>query len=106
MWQRLCRDIGVPEQPSIAKSKKVPFCLSLRPAMQPTDTYVNVAQALKGIYINITDFVEACEAGEPVRVFHSYRALLNDLLRDRERIFPKDKAKGNPILTWMLVKVF
>lgn len=63
-------------------------------------------QALKGIYINIVDFVAAKRDDRPVRVFQSYKALQHYIQNDRSKIYPKHAAKDSPILKWMLISVF
>ncbi len=64
------------------------------------------AQELKGIYINIVDFVDAYNNDRKPRLFRSYKALQSYILNDKTKIFPKNEAKGNPILKWMLIGVF
>ncbi|KAK3722182.1 hypothetical protein LTR37_002615 [Vermiconidia calcicola] len=82
-WQLLCQDLGVDAGPSINKCKT----------------------ALKGIYVNIVDFVAAKQAGEEVHLFRSYKALQTYILRTG-KVFPLKRAKQSPILNWMLIDVF
>ena len=54
-------------------------------------------QALKGVWVNIYDFMEAVQAGRPVRRFDSRRELAEYTQRTR-RYFPKRRVpKGSPL---------
>jgi hypothetical protein len=56
-----------------------------------------VLQALKGIWVNIYDFLDAKAEGMQVRRFKSQRALAAYTVKS-EKIYPKKKAKeGGPI---------
>ncbi|TVY86631.1 hypothetical protein LAWI1_G006506, partial [Lachnellula willkommii] len=75
-WQRLCHDVGVEDDlSSITKCR----------------------EALKGIWINIYDFLDAVKKDEQPRRFPSQRALARYTIRTW-RIYPKKKAKeGGPV---------
>ncbi|KAK3704407.1 hypothetical protein LTR37_013830 [Vermiconidia calcicola] len=80
IWQKLCEDLGFEVGSSVSECKS----------------------ELKGIYVNIVDFVAAKQANEEVRIFRSYKALQAYTLRT-DRFFPLKCAKQSPILKWMLV---
>ncbi|KAL0578535.1 hypothetical protein V5O48_003478 [Marasmius crinis-equi] len=64
-------------------------------------------EALKGKYINIVDLVDAANAGKTIRKpnpFSSAKALSNYIKRTA-KIFPKDRAKANPLLRQFLIVV-
>ncbi|PMD31358.1 hypothetical protein L207DRAFT_384311, partial [Hyaloscypha variabilis F] len=75
-WQRLCRDVGIEENlASITKCK----------------------QALKGVWVNIYDLIEAVNNDEIPQRFPN-RAELSTYTTENRKIFPKKKAKeGGPV---------
>lgn len=62
-------------------------------------------QNLQGIYLNIVDYVRAKEAGGTFRRFGSPKELSNYIKKNRGKMFPRDEAKKNPILAWMLIRL-
>ena len=60
-------------------------------------------QNLKGVHVNIIQFVRAKLYGGEVRIFASRRALSDWTQKKSERVFPKETAKTNPIMRWMLI---
>ncbi|KAK4560862.1 hypothetical protein LTR86_005442 [Recurvomyces mirabilis] len=84
-YRKLCKHLGVSTFPdSITKCKK----------------------ALKQIYINIHDFLRAHQDNTPAPRFATRDALRADLRSSRDKRFPREAAKGNPFLGWMLVDVY
>ncbi|KAI0430073.1 hypothetical protein F5Y09DRAFT_242145 [Xylaria sp. FL1042] len=75
-WQRLMKDLGFEEEfPSKAKCR----------------------QALKTVWVNIHDFLQAVKKGEPVRRFPSQRALAQ-YTRTNHKFYPKKNIpKGSPL---------
>lgn len=60
---------------------------------------------MKGIWVNIYDFVDATAAGRNVRMFNSERELADYTMKTR-KIFPKVKAKKGGPVRCLLVHVF
>ncbi|KAK4507960.1 hypothetical protein PRZ48_001695 [Zasmidium cellare] len=83
IWKQLCRDLGVVEGESIKKCKK----------------------NLRGVWVNIFDFIQDKEAGKPVRRCKSLTALRWYSIKNH-KIFPLRKAKDNPLLRGLLVHMF
>ncbi|KAK3675609.1 hypothetical protein LTR78_004693 [Recurvomyces mirabilis] len=82
-YQKLCEHLDVSPIPSsITRCKK----------------------ALEDIHINIRDFVQAYENGDPVPRFSSVSGLRQDIKGGRQ--YPLKIAKANPILSGMLVTVY
>lgn len=63
-------------------------------------------QNLKGVYINIVDFVADKNVGKKIRTFKSATALRKYIEDNPTKTYPKKAAKGNLILTWMLIRVY
>ncbi|EMC93117.1 hypothetical protein BAUCODRAFT_41083, partial [Baudoinia panamericana UAMH 10762] len=82
-WQKFCEDLGVSPQPSITKCKK----------------------ALKGIHVNLVDFVAAQDGGPPFKLFLSQAALRKYIKTTPGKVFPKKKAKQSFLLKFMLIEV-
>ncbi|KAH9857489.1 hypothetical protein C2E23DRAFT_719498 [Lenzites betulinus] len=83
-WQELCHFLGVPDCPSsITQCKK----------------------ALKHTHVNLIDLVDARRRNVKPRIFSS-RTALAIYIRETKKIFPKGRAKANPLLKQFLVVVF
>ncbi|KAG7088056.1 hypothetical protein E1B28_012089 [Marasmius oreades] len=64
-------------------------------------------EALKGKYVNLIDLVDAANAGKALTApnpFSSAKAL-SKYIRRTKKIFPKEKAKRNPLLRQFLIVV-
>ncbi|KAL1695652.1 hypothetical protein GGG16DRAFT_108838 [Schizophyllum commune] len=88
-WQKLCTTVGVGGAEafgSIGECKK----------------------ALKGTFVNIVDLVDAANAGKTVsKTFKTAQKLRVYSLKPREeKIFPKKRAKSNPLLKFFLIIMF
>ncbi|KAI0823873.1 hypothetical protein BC628DRAFT_1420612 [Trametes gibbosa] len=83
-WQELCHFLGVHECPaSITQCKK----------------------ALKHIHVNLVDLVDARRRNIKPKIFTSRSELASYIVETR-KIFPKAKAKANPLLKQFLIVVF
>lgn len=104
-WQELCHFLGVPDCPSsITQCKKVCLSYTLRRSSQvfmaPT-----LDQTLKHTHVNLIDLVDARRRNVKPRIFSS-RNELATYIRETGKIFPKGRAKANPLLKQFLVVVF
>jgi len=91
-WQSLCRTIGVPKS---KEGEEVPQLTSISAC----------EQALKGIYVNLVDLVDAGAAGGVIsKTFSSPKQLAKYISRTG-KVFPKDRAKKNPLLRKFLIVV-
>ncbi|KAI1131769.1 hypothetical protein F5Y10DRAFT_45259 [Nemania abortiva] len=83
-WQRLMRDLGFEEEfPSKSQCRK----------------------ALKTVWVNIPDFLDAVKKGDPIHHFPSQRALA-EYTREEHRVYPrKNIPKGSP-LKQLLAQIF
>ncbi|KAI5923247.1 hypothetical protein F4810DRAFT_710676 [Camillea tinctor] len=76
-WQRLMSDLGFQGEEFLSKSQ--------------------CRKALQGVWVNIQDFLDATESGEPVHRFES-EAELSAYTMSCKKIFPKkDITKGSPL---------
>lgn len=100
-WQDLCRDVGVGIGGSIDQCQRVGP--KHTPSPESFNSLTHRYQNLKGIYINIVDYVNAKQHGTDVRRFSSPKALSNYIRNNPAKMFPRDEAKKNPILRWMLI---
>ncbi|KAJ8130342.1 hypothetical protein O1611_g3288 [Lasiodiplodia mahajangana] len=83
-WQRLMRDLGFEEE-FTSKSK--------------------CRKALKTVWVNIPDFLDAVKHGQPVFRFQSQRALAA-YTREEHRVYPRNNIpKGSP-LKQLLAQIF
>ena len=66
------------------------------------------SQALKGTFVNIVDLVDAANAGRTVsQTFKSAQKLrVYSRKPGEEKIFPKKRAKSNPLLKFFLIVMF
>ncbi|TVY58274.1 hypothetical protein LCER1_G004126 [Lachnellula cervina] len=86
-WQRLCHDVGVDDDlSSITKCRKM-------------------EQALKGIWVNIYDFLDAVEKDEQPRRFPSQNALARYTI-ENDKIYPKKAAKEEGPVRALLAHIF
>ncbi|KAL1759566.1 hypothetical protein FB107DRAFT_287570 [Schizophyllum commune] len=87
-WQSLCGTIGVGGGAEALRSIKA------------------CKKALAEVYVNIVDLVDAAQAGTKIRrTFGSSQALAAYIKRTK-KIFPKEKAKSNPLLQRFLIVVY
>ncbi|KAF9461787.1 hypothetical protein BDZ94DRAFT_1195735 [Collybia nuda] len=90
-WQSLCETIGVPER----KDGEVVNLTSIHACQE----------ALKGVYVNLVDLVDAKASGNVIsRKFTSTKALAK-YIRNTGKYFPKGRAKSNPLLRRFLIVV-
>ncbi|TVY17520.1 hypothetical protein LARI1_G004668 [Lachnellula arida] len=83
-WQRLCHDVGVEDDlTSITKCR----------------------EALKGIWVNIYDLLDAVKEGAQPHHFPSRRALARYTI-DEDKIYPKKKAKKGGAVRALLAHIF
>ncbi|KAL1720554.1 hypothetical protein EV715DRAFT_196656 [Schizophyllum commune] len=105
-WCRLCTTVGVGGAEafgSIGECKKV----SERLGFVLQSALVSSC-ALKGTFVNIVDLVDAANAGKTVfKTFKTAQKLRVYSLKPREeKIFPKKRAKSNPLLKFFLIVMF
>ncbi|TRM63686.1 hypothetical protein BD626DRAFT_548044 [Schizophyllum amplum] len=86
-WQRICTTVGVPNADSLGSIKEC-------------------KKALKGIFVKIVDLVDAANAGRTVSKTFKSRGKLAGYTTSEEKIFPKKRAKSNPLLKHFLIVVF
>ena len=60
---------------------------------------------MKGIWVNIYDFIDAVREGKPVRRFKTQRALAQ-YTTNTGRIYPKKKAKEQGPIRALLAHIF
>ncbi|KAK5174397.1 uncharacterized protein LTR77_001477 [Saxophila tyrrhenica] len=82
-WRQLCQDVGVEEGSTIEQCEK------------------NV----KGVYINIVDFMLAIKNDKPVVTYKTEQEL-REYIRATLKIFPLFRAEEHFLLQWMLIVVF
>jgi len=93
-WQSLCKTIGVPESKEL-EAENAPQLTSISACHR----------ALKGIYVNLVDLVDAGTSGKVISTkFGSQRELAKYILRTG-KVFPRDRAKKNPLLRRFLIVV-
>ncbi|KAF2724868.1 hypothetical protein K431DRAFT_281342 [Polychaeton citri CBS 116435] len=85
-WQEICMDCGRKPGSSIAKCKKI----------------------LRGVHVNIWDFIKAKEQDTAVPQFASKKALREDIATGKRRRFPLHctKTRENKFLQAFLVEVY
>jgi len=93
-WQSLCQTIGVPERRE-GDSEDAPQLTSIRACQQ----------ALKGIFVNLVDLVDAGTAGTVISKKFGSEKELARYIRKTGKIFPKSRAKKNPLLRRFLIVV-
>jgi len=91
-WQSLCRTIGVPET---KEGEEATLLTSITACKK----------ALKGVFVNLVDLVEAGTAGEVIcKKFSSQKELAKYICKTG-KVFPRDRAKRNPLLSRFLIVV-
>jgi len=91
-WQSLCQTIGVPER---KEGEDVPVLTSISACQR----------ALNGVYVNLVDLVDAGTAGTVIsKKFSSQKELAGYICRTG-KVFPRDRAKSNPLLRKFLIVV-
>jgi len=91
-WQSLCKTIGVPavkEGEPIVQLASISAC----------------QKALKGVYVNIVDLVDAATAGTVISKKFSNQKQLAKYICRSGKVFPKARAKANPLLARFLIVV-
>ncbi|KAI1640335.1 hypothetical protein F4809DRAFT_637735 [Biscogniauxia mediterranea] len=89
-WQRLMSDLGFQGEEFSSKTQ----CRKLQVTNQP----FGPIKALKGVWVNIRDFLDAVKAGGPVHHFDSEAELSAYTLADKRKIYPKDAIPdGSPL---------
>ncbi|KAH8825625.1 hypothetical protein DL96DRAFT_119682 [Flagelloscypha sp. PMI_526] len=90
MWKELCA-LVIEDYESRSAPTSIHECKSM----------------LTGTYVNIVDLVETKRAGQSKvkPIFKSAKDLRRYILRSN-KIFPKEKAKKNPLLQMFLIEVF
>ena len=113
-WQSLCKTIGVLETEdgeglslltSIKACKNVCFRTGV---ISPPSVFADVScglQALDGVYVNIVDLVDAGKAGHVISETFSSQKELADYIRETGKVFAKEEAKRNPLLSRFLIVV-
>jgi len=91
-WQSLCQTIGVPES---KEGEEVPQLTSIKACQR----------ALKGVYVNLVDLVDAGTAGRVISKKFSSPKELAKYIRKTGKVFPKERAKRNPLLRRFLIVV-
>ncbi|KAF8919153.1 hypothetical protein CPB85DRAFT_1429785 [Mucidula mucida] len=86
-WQRLCTIVGIPAAETLLSIKK---CKA----------------ALKGTFVNIVDLVDAAAAGKVMTkgVFNDITSLRR-YIKNTKKMFPRGRAKRNPLLRHFLIMV-
>lgn len=91
-WQSLCETIGVPES---KEGEEAPVLTSISACQR----------ALKGVYVNLVDLVDAGTAGRVISTtFSSEKELVKYICRTG-KVFPRERAKTNLLLRRFLVVV-
>jgi len=91
-WQSLCETIGVPEA---KEGEDLPLLTSISACKK----------ALKGVYVNLVDLVDAAMAGNVIPKKFSSQKELAKYIRKTGKFFPKSRAKRNPLLSRFLIVV-
>ncbi|KAI0668367.1 hypothetical protein C8Q78DRAFT_1046767 [Trametes maxima] len=71
----------------------------------PYTSIIECKKALKNVHVNLIDLVESKNSARKLRKFTTARALAA-YTRETMKIFPKRRAKENPLLKQFLVVVF
>ncbi|KAI9069492.1 hypothetical protein FKP32DRAFT_1671383 [Trametes sanguinea] len=83
-WRDLCLCIGIKNVPSSIEECK---------------------KALQPIHVNLVDLVDSKRTGHPPRLFKT-ESDLGHYSRQTAKIFPKARAKANPLLRQFLIHIF
>ncbi len=99
-WQALCQAVGITDIPSsITQCQKV----GKSPRYLPKSE-LSMSQLLKKTYVNIFDLIDAARTGTVARTFPNNKKLA--AYTKHGKIFPKEKAKSNLLLKFMLRHIF
>ena len=114
-WQALCIKVSIADvPPSITGCRKVsdaasPSDAQRRAAARRKDSIPTLcslwSQALRGVWVNIVDLIDANRTGRRVPRHGSMNALRKYIM-DTGKIFPKEAAKQNGFLKAFLITVF
>ncbi|THH09544.1 hypothetical protein EW146_g8659 [Bondarzewia mesenterica] len=85
-WQDLCRQLGVVIDG------------------MPPGSITECKRLLKGVYVNIVDLVDSQISGNTVKTFSSAKDL-SKYIRRTGKVFPRERAKANPLLRQFLIIV-
>ncbi|KAJ8482701.1 hypothetical protein ONZ51_g5193 [Trametes cubensis] len=103
-WQDLCCHLGVDEVPTSIKG-----CKEVHTLMPNTHVLVAhprlASQALRPVHVNLIDLVDSKRQNTKPKTFATETACAN-YTRRTGKIFPKARAKANPLLRQFLVVVF
>lgn len=102
-WQMLCRDVGVGEGPSVTQCKKVGLLPYLH--MLSVGYELTPLQNLKGVFVNLVDFMRAILSATAVVKYRSAGALANQI-HSTGKVFRLRIAKQNKLLKELLIQVF
>jgi len=83
-WQALCIEVGITDVPT---------------------SITGCRKALRGVFVNIVDLVDARRTGTPVKRHASMKAL-RAYIKKTGKIYPKKAAKKNGFLKAFLITVF
>ncbi|KAL1658553.1 hypothetical protein GGF50DRAFT_67010 [Schizophyllum commune] len=100
-WRRLCTTVGVGGAEafgSIGECKKV--------SGRVLSSLLSSFTALKGTFVNIVDLVDAANAGKTVSKTFKTANKLRAYSLPMGKIFPKKRAKSNPLLKFFLIVMF
>ncbi|KAH9890509.1 hypothetical protein C8Q73DRAFT_128658 [Cubamyces lactineus] len=107
-WQDLCRHLGITEAPTSIKGCRQVLAVTATCLADNniSNTYVRViSQALTPIHVNLVDLVDSKRQNTKPKTFSS-EAACAEYTRKTGKIFPKARAKANPLLRKFLVVVF
>ncbi|KAL7924579.1 hypothetical protein ACQKWADRAFT_271065 [Trichoderma austrokoningii] len=68
-------------------------------------TITSCKKAIKTVHVNIYDFIDSEQTGEPVRTFDSLNQF-RAYTKKNGKVFPKEDAKDNALLRFLLRPVF
>jgi hypothetical protein len=92
-WQRLCRDVGLDgTMPSIVKCRAVGHTGCMAFPQWVKTWLTNVAQALKQVWVNIHDLVDAAKHNRPVPRFDTRDELIK-YTRRTKKFYPLQYVK-------------
>ncbi|KAM0253636.1 hypothetical protein ACHAQJ_007211 [Trichoderma viride] len=80
------------------------LCEKIRISPIP-NTITSCKAAISKVHVNIIDFVDSERTGNPVPTFSSFEKFRDYTLKHR-KIFPKEEAKSNSLLRYLLRPVF
>lgn len=99
-WNRLCETVlGDISEKDLSSIKKWVLFASNLIMIKSQLTW----QALKGIFVNLVDLVDAANAGKTIRRTFTSSKDLSRYIKQTKKIFPKSQAKANPLLRLIVV---